>query len=228
MTDDTLQREIDRLVDGELAKDDVRELIAEFDRTPDGWKRCALAFLEAQSWRRAFQSLTEPAGEPPQQPVAVPSKPRAPSRAVIAAVVGAAFLLGAGLTWLWDNHIAATPTPQETIATPDDGKPSTPDHGPKPPRRPKVRQPDVVGLIRVSSNGVTETAFPVLRTEDNQAVAVELTANEPTEYDLRLWERRGFRVEQHRKLVSVQLADGKAFHFPVDWVQYRYVGERVY
>ena len=42
--------DFDRLVDGELSPDDRRLLLASLDKQPDGWRRCALAFLEAQTW----------------------------------------------------------------------------------------------------------------------------------------------------------------------------------
>ena len=45
---------LDRLVDGEL--DDRRRaaLLAGLEVEPNGWRRCALAFLEAQAWQRAL------------------------------------------------------------------------------------------------------------------------------------------------------------------------------
>jgi hypothetical protein len=42
---------LDRLVDGELTGNERRQLLESFDKRPEGWRRCALAFLEAQSWR---------------------------------------------------------------------------------------------------------------------------------------------------------------------------------
>lgn len=42
---------LDRLVDGELSAGERRQLLESFDKRPEGWRRCALAFLEAQSWR---------------------------------------------------------------------------------------------------------------------------------------------------------------------------------
>jgi hypothetical protein len=41
----------DRLVDGELTPSERRQLLETLDKRPEGWRRCALAFLEAQSWR---------------------------------------------------------------------------------------------------------------------------------------------------------------------------------
>lgn len=48
---------LDRLVDGELSVDKRRQLLESFDKRPEGWRRCALAFLEAQSWREELGQL---------------------------------------------------------------------------------------------------------------------------------------------------------------------------
>jgi hypothetical protein len=67
------RRRIDLLVDGELPSDQRRELLNRFEHEPAGWRHCALAFLEAQSWRGDFSALLkEPA---PEQPVAIVSQP---------------------------------------------------------------------------------------------------------------------------------------------------------
>ncbi|HEX4413897.1 MAG TPA: hypothetical protein VH107_09745, partial [Lacipirellulaceae bacterium] len=48
----------DRLVDGELTSNERRSLLESLDEQPDGWRRCALAFLEAQSWRSGLHDFT--------------------------------------------------------------------------------------------------------------------------------------------------------------------------
>jgi hypothetical protein len=53
-TDDT---RFDRLVDEELSEEERRQLLGQLDDEPGGWRRCALAFLEAQCWRQAFGEL---------------------------------------------------------------------------------------------------------------------------------------------------------------------------
>jgi hypothetical protein len=58
---------IDRLVDGELSGDERRRLLASLEAQPDGWRRCALAFVEAQTWRGAMGSLLRE-GEAPAEP----------------------------------------------------------------------------------------------------------------------------------------------------------------
>src|SRR5262245_56567307 len=51
----------DRLVDGELSADERRELLISLEGRPGGWRKCALAFLEAQTWQR---ELTRVVNEP--------------------------------------------------------------------------------------------------------------------------------------------------------------------
>src|SRR5688500_12364420 len=51
-TMDDQTQELDLLADGELGDDRRRELLSRLDEQPDGWRRCAMAFLEAQDWRR--------------------------------------------------------------------------------------------------------------------------------------------------------------------------------
>ena len=61
INDDVL---FDRLVDGELSAIERRELLASLDDRPDGWRRCALAFLEAQSIRGEMRRLVDAAAHP--------------------------------------------------------------------------------------------------------------------------------------------------------------------
>jgi hypothetical protein len=60
---------LDRLVDGELAGPERRELLTTLERRA-GWRQCALAFLEAQSWREA---LTGYDGDPAEAAATSPS-----------------------------------------------------------------------------------------------------------------------------------------------------------
>ncbi len=53
---------LDRLVDGELSEEQRRELIARISDEPEGWKRCALAFLETQAIRANLEDWAQAAG----------------------------------------------------------------------------------------------------------------------------------------------------------------------
>ena len=53
----TIENLIDQLVDGGMTPDELRKAVERLDATPEGWRRCTLAFLEAQSWAEAFRSM---------------------------------------------------------------------------------------------------------------------------------------------------------------------------
>ena len=43
---------LDRLVDGEIDDDEQRQLLLALESQPDGWRRCALTFIESQTLRK--------------------------------------------------------------------------------------------------------------------------------------------------------------------------------
>ncbi|NOX56518.1 MAG: hypothetical protein GXP27_19160 [Planctomycetes bacterium] len=113
------QVEIDRLVDGELDEQHERALLARLDRTPDGWRRCALAFLEARAWRRDMGRLiqaahTDDAALVRSRPARKPVWHTTRLLAVCASWL-VAFGLGAGLMWLTDASRSPTPSSRTTI-----------------------------------------------------------------------------------------------------------------
>jgi hypothetical protein len=57
---------IDRMVDGGLTPAQLRRAVRELDCTPDGWRQCAVSFLEAQAWGEAFRNLDGTVEERPR------------------------------------------------------------------------------------------------------------------------------------------------------------------
>ena len=100
---------IDLLVDGELLVEERLALFQRLDASPDGWKRCALAYLEAQAWREAFR---EPACEVPSKPLVAirPKSRKSPTWLARAALVIAAFALG------WAARIPRSDAAKPTVA----------------------------------------------------------------------------------------------------------------
>lgn len=48
---------LDRLVDGEMADGEYRRLLHQLEEQPDGWRRCALSFLEQQALQRELKQI---------------------------------------------------------------------------------------------------------------------------------------------------------------------------
>src|SRR4051794_31390065 len=96
---------LDRLVDGELSGSERRQLLQSFDNRPEGWRRCALAFLEAQSWREeigqvARDRVAKPKeSKPSPSPLPASHKLRWGTGATWLAMA-ASLLLAFGLGWL--------------------------------------------------------------------------------------------------------------------------------
>jgi len=88
LSDDVL---FDRLVDGELSAAERRELLESLDERPAGWRRCALAFLEAQSWGDELSRLVRQ----PQATVAYVSATKS-----LASADSKSSSLGTGMRWL--------------------------------------------------------------------------------------------------------------------------------
>src|SRR4051812_36491832 len=124
---------LDRLVDGELPAGERRALLQSLDSRPDGWRRCALAFLEAQSWRSELRTVaTAPAAIPVSNKSIAPNA-SSPRRTVwaaaecfaVAAALMLAFKLGgwqrnsgipvANVTTSPSNQVASAPP---IVATP--------------------------------------------------------------------------------------------------------------
>lgn len=89
----------DRLVDGELVAEERQRLLASLGDRPDGWRKCALAFLEAQAWRSEMKEIVRDAhsaraAAPADAPLRASSGGRGFRRWALAASVLAAFTLG--------------------------------------------------------------------------------------------------------------------------------------
>lgn len=62
---------LERLVDGELTEAEYRNLLAELDQRHDGWRRCAMAFLEDQAWGRELRGVRRQLDEPIVRPTRI-------------------------------------------------------------------------------------------------------------------------------------------------------------
>jgi hypothetical protein len=118
---------IDRLVDGELSADERRQVIAALDARPDSWRRCALAFLEAQSFRGAMKAIIAGPQAAIVQPTATTTGNPKPSRfshvgktaSAVAywCAIAASLFVAFGLGWQ-ANGPAASPDVQVAVDSP--------------------------------------------------------------------------------------------------------------
>ncbi|MDX1946399.1 MAG: hypothetical protein SFU86_13445 [Pirellulaceae bacterium] len=230
----------DRLVDGELSPSEYRSLLATLDDEPGGWRRCALAFLEAQALRRELGALraggspleTAPAAT---QQLATNARP-ATTRWLLPLAMAASFLVAFGLgvylpAWLATDRpspVAGLVAPEQTAADP----PTAPRPSPKVVEaRPGTVVP--VGSVKlvVDRPGApaTETSeLPVYEMTDD--LAAWLSQDQPAipPSVLAEIERRGHRIDRQRQYVPVTLDDGRQAVIPVDGIEITPVSRRAY
>ena len=233
-SDTALQAQLDRLVSGDLAPAERRSLLAWLDEEPSRWRTCGLAFLEAQNWTEALETL----GEDPRDAAAPPSteiskddrKEQIGERKsslrllAVAASVLLALTCGIVIGRQWDSHGSPGPTiadiPRET---------DRPRASPLP--RQEMSKRDQVQLATVSlptdlSPNVAALVQLPVKTASSDAAAN--TASSIPEHIRKQWERRGFELKEERRFLPARLADGREVVVPVNEVQVKYIGNQVY
>ena len=221
---------IDLLVDDELSEPHRGELLRRLELLPDGWRRCALAFLEAQCWKKELGAVART-----PQPIAAPATPvsRQPERwfpwgTVLA--MAASFLIALGLGGLWRGAWPGqSPLAGQvaTVAT-DPQRPSAADR----PAPASSRAPawQMVTLAADRGPGASDESIrlpAIERDRIDEDWLRSLPASIPPEV-LRAFKNTGHEVRQSRQLVPVQMPDGRRLVVPLDQVDLQYVGRPLY
>jgi hypothetical protein len=235
----------DRLVDGELGEAERRSLLASLDAAPEGWRRCALAFLEAQTWRESFGDFTPAVRKMPPPTIPSPdASPRSPrkQRKPLGAMgtvmaMAASFLVALGLgSWAFhgprsdtvapaSNQFAGVPgtiapTPTISAANQDPIRRNSPSAS-TPWQMVKLQAPGLTGDDRP----LQLPAQPRERLDDDFFKTVP---NPLPDSVRQAFERTGHAVSMHRELVPVRLKDGRELIIPVDQVEVQYDAHPAY
>jgi anti-sigma factor RsiW len=195
---------IDRLVDGELPNPARRDLLRRFETEPDGWRHCALAFLEAQTWRSSLDSIsTSVQALPHSLPARDGPKHGSHPRVSVARLTALAAALAIAFAMGWESNAWQAENPagraKASVQTPE----SIANHQ-RPPETPITS-----GVQSVQSAQAPDT---------------------PTLLDplIKKWEERGFRAEWQKRLISMELKDGRKIDVPIKEYELQYIGGRTY
>jgi hypothetical protein len=235
-------RQLDRLVDGELDETQRRNLLLQLDAEPDGWKRCAAAFLEAQCWQESFRTLALPEPVVELAPVKGPlideiaaAPDRLPQRgkplritSALAACFVSAFGLGLATgKFLPSGASERAPAFAAVPAVHRVGNSGQVDAGEQPLRENPALE--AIALVNLDDEaGSKGQALPVPLFSGPGASEVWLQ-NRPSvlsEYTQSQLQKRGFQVQQNRYFVESPLKDGRRVKIPIDELKYRFVGTR--
>ena len=211
----------DRLVDGELPEAQRRELLGRLDDEPNGWRRCAMAFLEAQCFEEGLGALLAeevwPDTPAKPSPTVTPGPPRFWRRASrhlgTVAAMAASFLVALSVGLYWQNtrpaaapvhHVAGEPAP--AVAT-ENATGTSPLQRPSSPWQMVTlagnKDSGPIQLPAVEKNSIDE--------DDLRSLPVAV----PSELFDSL-RKAGHDVKRSRQYVPIRLQDGRRLVVPVD------------
>jgi hypothetical protein len=224
-------RAIDRLVDAELTAAEERNLLSALDFQPDGWRRCALAFLEARAWKTELGLITRqtrpridvapmngtPVTTASLQPRTVGT--RWTRALAIAACIGLAFYLGIVVRGRWAaigkeaGHQLASTAAEDDLGVGDNMRPHS------------VAKP-LLTMAVVDNQGDVERELqiPVVEADGLNAGWLTRRPAAMSPQQVETLENYGYRVDQERLYVPVILEDGRQAIVSLDRAAVKYNG----
>jgi len=246
--------QLDSLVDGELPDQEYRRVLAHLDDEPGGWRRCALAFIEAQTLQRELGELAELARPQPQvarathTPSAVGTS-RWPLWLAMAGSFLLAFTLGILFSRPWQGPTPPIDGPPDLAESESEGetakgtgesaasvlaepeRPSTVDDlGPAFDQTPPGYMPEGVLTFTFedADNEMRRVELPYYRYDDPENLRWPMEEPDLPPELVRALRRTGHDLQQRRKLLPVDLQDGSRVVFPMNEVEIVPVGGRAY
>jgi hypothetical protein len=232
MHDETIQDDIlfDRLVDGDLSAGERRRLLESLDMRPDGWRRCALAFLEAQSWREDLGQLVRDGSVDRADHATASASPASSNRQIlksattwlaIAAGLLVAFNLG---VMRHDNGRQVVNRPSNSANDPLVVAPPTASQSPS-----ASRVDDALTLwVRDDKGQPQRLRVPLVDAGAlDRQLGVQFQSGLPANVRSQLLDR-GYNVESKRRYAPLWLEDGNPMILPVEDTKIVPVSQRVY
>lgn len=236
--------ELDRLVDGSLGEEARHRLLLKLDQETNGWKQCALAFLEAQTFRDAMgpllnlpdqakQSVTD--SHHPLSPdhfSTMAPKPASTYRipgTLLGMAASAALAFGAG--WWANSPPANTTDPSIAQARNSSSEPGPTEKtqpaasGTEPQNaNPDLNNPSVGSTTVLAQNSEADSSIQ----EKPEKQKKQLEALRHLSDTLRLLEKKGYTANMHNEILSIKTADGRKVELPVQELVLKYRGKQTY
>ncbi|MEX2317536.1 MAG: hypothetical protein WD669_10325 [Pirellulales bacterium] len=209
----------DRLVDGEISSAERRRLLASLDDRPGGWRQCALAFLEAQSWRTDLGQVIREAEVAPVRPHPHSSTilhgrfARRPAIGWLA--IAASLLVGFGLGLYRQG---GTNSPAIASGAPDNGQ-HIADMSDRPERpAPSVRHSNdaLTFWVRDAAGGTQPVHVPLIDAAAlDRQLGVEFRSGLPEGVREHL-QKNGYDLQSTRRYAPLWLEHGRSLVVPVE------------
>jgi hypothetical protein len=233
MNPETFDTQLDRLVDGELHGAEYREFVAMLDRDPQHWRRCALAFLEAQALRGDLHVLREQHLAPHVSRDDTHVAPAAQTSATesrvswwhIALAMAASFVIALPLGSALGRLLRSSDAPAVAVDSPREHDEDLPTSGLITQSQDTPHEP--LGNVQfVDADGrVLELPYYDLASHPEHLTASD--SGLPLEL-LQTLERTGHRIERQTGIVPVNLGNGSQAIMPAEHYRITPANHRAY
>ncbi len=245
-------REIDNLVDGLLGEERRSALLLKLDATPDGWKRCALAFLESQAFRDALAPLGRlpanavtalpqavpsncPPGGSPAPLAVVPAEPatlRRQRKAIVplfaAACAALAFWAGWALKPVAPGGAEFAQQPVTGAVQPEAKQLESTAVAQGPAPSPSQDAEGTQEGVKAGPPTPTQPVMAVALSESKSVLAAKQIQLRSLEEAIRQLEKKGYRADVQNQLVFVKTPDGRRVEMPIHELTLKYRGKQTY
>lgn len=199
---------IDRLVDGEMNSAERRELLLQLEDVEGGWRRCAMAFLEAQSWGREFASMVAP-------PAMTSTAQRLNTRPLLRALRWPA-LAASLLVAFWLGGVLGSPA-EKFVTAADNSAKSDNSQIVTPPSVEPLNRDDVMTVWARDAQGVAQPLHVSLVDADAVDKHLGLQSRPGMSPELKQQlENRGYQVESRKRYAPLWLEQGQPLMLPVE------------
>ncbi len=215
---------LDRFADGELSPAEEQQLLASLDGSPDGWRRCALAMVEARVLGRQMKGLVAP--EQPTVAVAIKSPRGVAGPAWLALAAG--LLLGVGMTALvssraGDIEETSDPTSAPIAADLPSARP-TEDAANVEPLDPGEAITLFVHDAQGQRRSLRVPLVDAAELNDRYGMEFQSAVSDDMRRDL---EQNGYRLTTRQRYAPLYLEGGRPFVVPVEDTQITAVAHEV-
>lgn len=214
----------DKLVDGALPAAEYKVLLAALEDEPGGWRRCAMAFLEAQAWRREFAAIRRMEEDGPSAkakelaklpPVKNVSFIYASPLLVSAACVILAFGLGLATQNIFSSSLHSTRVAGQALPVTAQQENA-------------AEAPELTAMnLVIDGAGSEGVVVPVIMGKSGAETLVETEPAIPDSV-LRSLRLRGHDIQRQQQFIPVPTGDGRHVIFPVEQYQITPVSSRSY
>lgn len=221
----------DRLVDGELSLAERRELLRSLDSRPDGWRKCALAFLEAQSWQNDVRALAAPSQTSRKSDDKTSIAPTLPEKRISMRTAAQWFAVAAGLMIAFRFGIMQRDRVNPLVKTPVPANAQVASVSPPPAGvAPNAAKPgDALNLwVRDDSGQVRRVRVPLVDASAlDPALGLQFQTGVPDDVRNRL-KNQGLTVQSKRRYAPMWLDNGRPMIVPVEDTKIVPVSSKVY